>query len=161
MEALIGAAIGAVAQVLAALLLALVVWGGARLLARLRQRPGVEFRAWLGLLPTGRPAWHLGLVVAAAAAVGCALTLGGHTLVPGDAELVTGPDAPYGKVARMGGPPVVLAGALLRDGRHDVLGRRVAHGAVVRGFAARRMDGPRRRQPRHLPDRVSPGRVSA
>jgi len=135
MSALIGAAIGAVLQVAIALLLAGAGWGVARGIERFRDRDRTPFTRWLGLLPTGRPAWHLGVVVLAAAALGVGLTLAGHALIPGYDTIVAGPEAPYGKVARLGSAPVVIAGALL----YAFIQTGLSEEILFRGVVARRL----------------------
>jgi uncharacterized protein len=135
MGALLGPFVSAVAQVFLALLLAGIAYLAARTLAGLLGRAPPPLGRWLGLLPPGRPASHLVLVVLAAAALGSALTWGGHTFIPGYAELVTGTAAPYGKTARLGSPAVVLAGVAL----YAFVQTAISEELLFRGVVARRL----------------------
>ena len=64
MEELLTELVGAVLQLLVALLLAGLVYGGHRAVAAIRKRSGESFRSWVGLgRPTASWASRVGLVV--------------------------------------------------------------------------------------------------
>ncbi len=88
------------------LLLATLIWGLYRGVARLRRRQAEGWSVWLGL--TRPPSWRLGLTLFAVfLAVGALFSLSSHSLVPGHDAVIR--ESPAFKIANLPLASLILA----------------------------------------------------